>query len=525
MKKARSVHDLTEAEMSSYILAVDSAAQGTKAALYDKDLQQIAAEFEEANLISPEPGCVSQETEDVMGAVRRTIQRVLSDSNAKGSDIAAILVSGQMGGVIGVASDGTAVTPYDSWYDTRCGQYADEMREKAGKRITEITGSPVLYTHGPKILWWKNERPDEYAKIAKFVTLHTYINMQMCGLKADDAYLDYTCIQYTGFGDNLKKEWSDELLDMFGVSKDKLPRILAPADTVGKVTGEFAASCGLAEGTPVLAGMGGAAATLFGSGMTTPGKIRDFAGTANVLAGVLKEYKPDTCCEMFIQMRSPIDGTWFPLVYIAGGALALRWYMETFTGTPDSGYEELEKEAADVPAGCDGVMFFPIFSGLDLAHGQDIKACFTGLNWSDSRAHLYRAVMEGAAYEYGRDICMMKHAYPELDYTALESAEGAAQSNLYNQIKADVLGMTVETNALSDRALRGDAAIAVCAAGMADDPAALVAAAEPKPISTFAPNEKNRETYGECCKAFCHMLDALKTVYRAQAVAAQPAQP
>lgn len=503
--------------MSSFLLAVDSSSQGTKAALYDKNLNQVASEFEEANIMTPEPGVAFQEAEDITGAVKRTIQRLMDDTDAKPDDISLIVVSGQMGGVIGVKENGSAATYYDSWYDTRCGKYADEMREKAGKCITEITGAPVLYTHGPKILWWKNEKPDIYADISKFVTLHAYITMQMCGLSAKDAYLDYTCIQYSGFGDNLNKTWSDKLLEMFDVSKDKLPDIVAPTDVIGKTTAAFAESCGLAQGIPVIAGMGGTAAAMFGSGMTEPGKVHDWAGTANVLAGVINEYRPDTESETIIQMRSPIDGTWFPMIYIAGGGLALRWYKETLTGFPAAQYGELEKEAQDVPAGSLGVMFFPMFSGLDVAHGQDVKACFTGLDWTDSRAHLYRAVMEGVAYEYCQDMEKMRRLLPELDYSTLISDEGAARSNLYNQIKADALGMTVKTMERVDSALRGDAAIARQAAGMCDDAAeCLNDIAEV--VGTFTPDSKNEEVYREGAKAYARMLPVLQTVYRAQAI-------
>lgn len=504
--------------MSSFVLAIDISSQGTKAALYDKTLQQVANAFEEAAILSPEPGTAIQEPDDVMGSVRRTIENVLSDAQAKGSDIAAVAVSGQMGGVIGVQPDGSASTYYDSWLDTRCGKYAAEMREKAGKRILEITGSPVLYTHGPRILWWMHEKPEDFQKTAKFVTLYTYAVMQMCGLKADDAYLDYTCIQFSGFGDNEKKTWSDELLNMFDVPKDKMPKIVAPEDVMGKISAEFAKETGLAEGTPVVAGMGGTAATLFGTGMTSVGTVHDFAGTANVLAGVLDEYRPDVDTETVVQMRSPIDGQWFPVVYVAGGGLALRWYRDTFTGTPIAEYKTLEDEAANVPIGCDGVMFFPMFTGEALAHGSGVKACFTGLNWDDSRAHLYRAIMEGVAFEYCRDLCIMRHMYPELDYSVLKADEGAADSDLFNQIKADVTGAKVETYELADRALAADAALAAQAAGFCDDTAGCM-----KPptqiIGTFTPNEESNKAYGPRCKAFCSMLDALKTVYRAQDLA------
>ena len=226
--------------MADYVIGVDIGTQGTKTTLFDTQMRVVATAFEPSKLISPKLGTVWQEADDLYLSCARTIKEVIERAQIAAKDVAAVGMDGQMAGIMGIDEQGEASTYYDSWLDTRCGKYMEEMRSRAGKREIEITGGPVTYTHGPKILWWKNEQPEAYAKTAKFVLPHAYIIGKMTGLRAQEAYFDYTCIQYSGFGDNAKKEWSDELLETFDVQKSKMARIVSPFDSVGKTTREFA---------------------------------------------------------------------------------------------------------------------------------------------------------------------------------------------------------------------------------------------------------------------------------------------
>src|SRR5699024_351589 len=104
--------------------------------------------------------------------------------------VAAVGMDGQMAGIMGIDRQFQAVTPYDSWLDTQCEGEIARMKAQAGDQVTRITGGPVTYAHGPKILWWKNERPEIYKQIRKFVLPSTYICGRMCGLSAGEAYID-----------------------------------------------------------------------------------------------------------------------------------------------------------------------------------------------------------------------------------------------------------------------------------------------------------------------------------------------
>ena len=191
--------------MQKYLIGVDIGTQGTKSILFDQEMHVVASAFEVSNLISPRPGEVYQEAEEILSSVVNTIGEIMRKSGVDPVAVAGIGVDGQMAGIMGVKKDGSAATYYDSWLDTRCEKYMKLMQEKAGDRVVEITGGPISYNHGPKILWWMHEKPEVYEDIYAFVLPHAYVTMQMGGLSGDEAYFDYTCLHFSGFGDNLHK--------------------------------------------------------------------------------------------------------------------------------------------------------------------------------------------------------------------------------------------------------------------------------------------------------------------------------
>lgn len=499
--------------MADYVIGVDIGTQGTKTTLFDTQMRVVATAFEPSKLISPKPGTVWQEADDLYLSCARTIKEVIERAQIAAKDVAAVGMDGQMAGIMGIDEQGEASTYYDSWLDTRCGKYMEEMRSRAGKREIEITGGPVTYTHGPKILWWKNEQPEAYAKTAKFVLPHAYIIGKMTGLRAQEAYFDYTCIQYSGFGDNAKKEWSDELLETFDVQKSKMARIVSPFDIVGKTTREFEELSGLCAGTPVCAGAGDTAASVFGAGMFTPGKTLDCAGTASVLCSIVDEYVPDTEYETLTMVRTPVDGIWMPLAYINGGGLCVRWFRDMMSGRPAASYDELEAEAAEIRPGSEGVLFVPHFAGRVLPNDPDVRGSFVGLDWKHTRGHLYRAVMESIAYEYKYYLDVLKKLYPARRFEELSIIGGGAKSRLFNQIKADVLGMNVRTFELGDTALCGSAVIAGVGAGLFEDYQQPILSAIRVKQELQADRERGTE-YEPYAEAYLRVIDALHDVYR-----------
>lgn len=501
--------------MSEYILAIDIGKQGTSCAVYNPEtMRSVAREFEQASVLAPDPGVAYQQPDDIMGSVRRTISRVLSDAAIDGNDIRGICVTGQPEGIMGVAEDGSAATVYDTGMDTRCVGCAEAMREKAGAKLIQTTGSPVACGQGPKIVWMREQDKAAYDKSAKFVPAHAFVVMQMCGLDAGDAYTDDTTLAYAGFADISKRAWSQELLDMFNISAEKMPRILAPSDKAGEVTEEFASATGLAKGTPVAAGLCDTAAAIFGTNMTKPGRVEDWGGTASMLVGVADSFVPDTKNGVLQILRSPLPGTWYACAAAGGGGLAMRWFADTLTGASDAEYSQLDAEAANVPIGCDGVVFLPDIAGQVPETAPGTKAGYIGLDWATTRAHMYRAILESVCYDYRAFTGIMRELYPALDFSSIYAAGGAAQSDFFNQMKADALDTKIRTYELADTELVGAAIIGGMACGSIRKPEDHLAKAG-RSDKTFDPRKRDSEKYAEAAKAYCDKRHAINKAFGA----------
>ena len=499
--------------MGAYVIGIDIGTQGTKAALFNEDMELLCTAFEESRLISPKPGTVWQEPEEIFSSCANTIKELLEKSGVSGADIAGIGIDGQMAGIMGIDESGEASTYFDSWLDMRCGRYMNEMRDRAGKRVIALSGGPVTYIHGPKILWWKNEQPEAYAKTAKFVLPQAYVVGKMTGLKAADAYFDYTHLHFSCFADTANKRWSQELLDTFDVSADKMPRIISPFDVVGKTTKEFAAIGGLAEGVPVVAGCGDTAASTFGSGMFRRNMVLDCAGTASVLCSVVDSYVPDTEFETLTMMRSPIDGLFLPLAYINGGGMCMRWFRDTLSGDPAASYKELDAEAQNVQPGSEGITFIPHFSGRVLPNNPFLKGSYLGMDFKHTRGHMFRSVMEAVAYEYKYYLSVLRKLYPSDSFDDMITIGGGAKSSLFNQIKADVMGVNVTTFEMGETALLGSAVIAGCGVGLLSD--------YEKPIERvmrkgdeFRPDRQAYEQYVPYADNYLKAMDILTEFYK-----------
>ena len=474
-----------------YLIGVDLGTQGTKTSLLDENLSIVQEAFQASHLIYPEAGAVEQNPEEMLSSVLDTIREVMEKSGISAGDVAAIALDGQMAGVMAVDKAGMAVTPYDSWLDTRCGAYRAPFLEYGEERVIQITGAPVTYAHGPKKLWWKNEYPAVFEKIHKFVQPAAYLAMRMCGLSGDEAFVDYSYIHFSGFADTEKKVWSTELVDALDFDMAKLPRIIKPYDKIGTVTADMAARAGLLEGTPMVAGCGDSAATSLGAGVMRAGLMFDIAGTASVLAWATEEYTPDTKHKTMIFASSVVDGLYTPMAYINGGGMCLKWLRDDVLKGKFS-YEQLNEQAQHITAGSEDLLFLPHFSGRVCPNDTLVRGSYVNLSWKHETAHLYRAIMEGIAYEYGIYTDILRELAPDMQAERIISVGGGSKSELFRQIKANVLGVPVSTIRQADTAALACCAIAGYGVGLYDS---LTAPIE-KTLTFETHTSPNTEQYG-----------------------------
>lgn len=474
----------------------------------------VAESFEPSRLIKPAPGIVEQEPDEIYSSVLNTIKDVMTKSGVSGSHVAAIGLDGQMAGILGIDRDWNAVTYYDSWLDTRCGKYIEIIKREAEDAVIRTTGCPVTYAHGPKILWWKNERTDIYEKIEKFVMPTTYVAGRLSGLKAYEAYIDYTQLHFSGFGDVYNKKWSNELLDYFGVNLGKMPQIVEPWKIIGHLAVEAAERCALPHGIPIVAGCGDQAATSLGAGFVHKGIIFDVAGTASVFSCCVDSFKPDVQNKTLIYARSVIRDLWVPLAYINGGGLCLRWFRDQLTGRGETAeYAELDKEAACITPGSEGLLFVPHFGGRVCPNNPYVRGSWIGLNWAHNRGHMYRAIMEGIAYEYSCYLKALRELIGDTSFSSVYAIGGGAKSYLFNSIKADVLGIPYTILNRSDTATLGSAVVAGYGAGIFDSIESTIEKIIEKK-SEVNPDYNNHNKYKKYVPIYEGLFDALENTLK-----------
>ncbi len=472
-----------------YLLGVDLGTSATKAALYTTSGVLVAEASVEVPIYYPQPGVVEQENDDFYTSAAQTVRACLQAGGIEPRALLAVAFDSQMAGIGTVDEAFRPATRFDSWLDMRCRPYIEWLEREHGSLITRLTGCAPTCDHAPKILWWQHERPQEYARIAKFVTPAGYVAGRLAGLRADQAFMDYTFLHFSGLSDAQAGTWSERICSAVGVDMQKLPRIVAPWHVAGEVTEAAARDFGLAPGTVVAAGCGDTAAGALGAGIVRAGMLFDSAGTAAVLAGCTDTFVADERHRALLTMRSVIPGLWHPLAYIAGGGQALRWFRDVFynarAGRPappptEELYPAMAELAASVPPGADGLFFSPHLGGRICPAAPHMRGAWLGISWSHTQAHFFRALLESVAYEYAYYLGILREAIPGLQLSAARAIGGGARSPVWNQIKADVLGVPYQRLAGSEFGSWGSALIAGKAAGVYDD-LAEVAAAHARP--------------------------------------------
>ena len=465
--------------MTGLLIGVDVGTQSAKASLFDRDGRCLAEAWETLPLHRRGPDEVEQAPEDFVRATTRTVAACVEEARCAAGDVAAIGVSGQMAGVLGIGPDGSAVTPYDSWLDSRCRPEVDELAERLGDEIVERTGCPPMVAHAPKILWWRRAHPDLHAAVAKWVMPSAYVVGRLCGLTAEQAYVDWTHLHFSGLADAAEMRWSDELTAETGVDASRLPRIVAPTERVGGLTAEAARACGLLAGTPVAAGLGDTAAGTLGAGVVRPGQVIDTAGTAAVLGLSTAAFRPDRT-RMLVLMRGALPGQWISLAYLAGGDL-LRWLTSVL------GALSVEELATEAEASAPGrLLFVPHLGGRILPADPSARGAWLELDLAQTRGDLVRAVLESIAFEYAGFLERALELFPDVTPSEVRVIGGGSGDRFWNGIKASVLGLPYVRLAARSFACWGAALVAGAAAGAVDDlaAAALAAASEQERVAS-----------------------------------------
>lgn len=253
--------------------------------------------------------------------------------------------------------------------------------------------------------------------------------------------------------------------------------------------------------------------------MVEPGAAFDVAGTASVFAVCVDRFVTDQTNRTLLTAQLPIPGLYYTLGFTIGGGLNLRWFRDELAhperekaeSSGRDAYQVLDEAASDVPPGSDKLLFLPHLGGRVCPSDPNTRGVYLGLNWSHSRAHLYRAMLEGVAYDYAYYLDIVRDLVPDLELRETRALGGGAQSQVWNQIKADVLGMPYVNLNRKEFAVLGSAIVAGHAVGIFDD-LAETAQRFVQPTNRVEPDTDRHRRYQPLAKEYRKLLDATKPI-------------
>ncbi|MDO5862581.1 MAG: FGGY family carbohydrate kinase, partial [Thermoplasmata archaeon] len=271
--------------MERYYLGFDAGTQSVKVAVYDADMQCVAQASNMTPISYPGPGLVEMSADDYLNLAVLGMRQCADAMMEQGRDphaIRAIMGDGIICGTVGVNEQAKAVTPFINYLDSRTQADADRINAMGLDIWGRETGNADASCMFPALFarWFlRNSEPFRKEGV-KFVHNAPYILMNLAGLGAEDAFIDQGTMSGWGLGfDVTEKEWSDRQLEILGIDRSLLPRVLKPWDVVGGLTQEMADRTGLKAGTLVCAGAGDTMQSILGCGAFEPGTAVDVAGT------------------------------------------------------------------------------------------------------------------------------------------------------------------------------------------------------------------------------------------------------
>ena len=291
-----------------------------------------------------------------------------------------------------------------------------------------------------------------------------------------------------------------------------MPKIVRAFDTVGKLTPGMASACCLPAGIPMAAGCGDTVASAFGAGLIKSGIMLDVAGTASILCCATDVYAPDIKHKTLLFAPSVLEGLHYPMAYINGGGMCLKWFRDDVLGGKYD-YAELNEMAAEIGPGSGNLFFLPHFSGRVCPNDTLVRGSYINLSWTHNAAHMYRAILEGISYEYSVYAGILRELIPDLTFEKLICVGGGSKSGLFRQIKADVLGTPVSTIKQTETAVLGCCAIAGTAAGLFPHPETMIEKVT-KANESEKPDPTLYSFYQQRVSVYADCIEDLHGVYR-----------
>lgn len=463
------------------LLGTDIGTLGAKSVLVDVEGRVLAAAFKEYGVLTPRQGWAEQWPGIWVEAAFETIGQCLEEARVNPRDVEGVCVSSLYGGS-GIPCDEEMkpLRPCIIWADRRAVEECRWVEESIDlETLFQITGNVIDPYYGyVKMLWIKRHEPETWRRIQRLMTPNGYCIYSMTDVESVDLS---SAGNYGGIFNIERRTWSEEMMELLGIPRELFPEHLYKSDeVVGEVTLEASRRTGLKPGTPVCAGGIDAPMSALAVGALEDGDVAVMLGTS--MCNGFISHTPRLSPKL-VNFPYVIEGErWlYSFAGVTTAGYCIRWFRDQLGRleallAPEIGedaYVLLDREAEVIPLGSEGLLFLPHMMVGERAPYWDehLRGALLGLTVYHTKAHLFRAFLEGVAYAARYSLEVAKEAGHPLRRVML--VDGGARSRLWRQILSDVTGLRMLYLPETIGAPLGDALLAGIAVGAFEGPGTI----------------------------------------------------
>jgi len=487
----------------SLLLGIDVGTTNCKALVFDRVGRPHGSASRPTPAQRPRPDWVEYDPELLWQTVVEVVRQALSQTEPARVRGLAVASMAEAGLLVGAA--GQPLHPIISWNDSRSDQHYRQWLDRFGAMaffpIAGNPANPIFSVY--KLIWLREHAPAAYAAAARWLHVSDYIAFRLCGAQATD----YSLATRTMLFDLAQLRWSDAIIAAAGLRADLLPEAVPGGTYIGAVSAAAAFATGLPGGIAVGAGGHDHICGALAAGAYVEGVGLDSMGTAEPAFLPLNRLRLPRAAEpsgcLFGAHVAP--GRYYAIKGLRNSGAAVAWANQVlgFGGA----YDRMQAAAAQAPPGSRGVVFLPRLAPID-------RGAFVGLTSEAGAAELARAVYEGLAYEWRSHLEAIESGIQARADT-IRLIGGGARSDVWVQIKADVLGRPLRVLDIQESVALGAALLGGLAAGVYRDLAE--AAAELRFTERVVVPDSARAAFYDRCyhEVFLRIAPALDEIHEA----------
>ncbi len=483
-------------------IGIDLGTSAVKLLLMDSEGKICNIVSKEYSLSFPKPGWSEQNPGDWYEQTMEGMKELLKDADK--TQVAGISFGGQMHGLVILDEEDKVIRPAILWNDGRTVKECEYLNQTIGReKLSQYTANIAFagFT-APKLLWVKENEPENFARIRKIMLPKDYIAYRLTGVHCTDASDASGMLLF----DVKERKWSKEMCEICGISEKQLPKCFESYEKVGTVLPEIAAELGISDKTVVAAGAGDNAAAAVGTGTVGAHRCNISLGTSGTIFITTQKFGVDE--NNALHSFAHADGNYHLMGCMLSAASCNKWWMEDILGTTDFGAEQ----EAIGRLGENHVYFLPYLMGERSPHNDpDARGTFIGMSMDTTRADMTQAVLEGVAFALRDSLEVAKSLGIMPERTKI--CGGGAKSPLWRKIIANVLNLKVDVIENEQGPALGGAMLAAVACGEYGS-VKEIADKVVKVVDTIEPEPELVEKYQKRYQVFRQIYPACRPLYK-----------